>query len=519
MWTPVVETTSGPVRGLIKEGVPDFRGVRFGASTAGAGRFKPPRSPDPSPDVHDATEWGPRCPQKLFGDMTPPGGGRFPPRDLVIEGDAPMSEDCLFLNISTTGLDADKKRPVMVWLHGGGFSQGTSSIELMSGVNLARNGDGVVVTINHRLGLFGHLFLGEIGGEEYAASGNAGLLDIVLGLQWVRDNIARFGGDPANVTLFGQSGGNLKIACVLAMPAAKGLVHKAILQSVGRWVFPTRKQQSRRVSAILDQLGISADTLSGLHDLPAAAFVDLPGVLATGGADLGPVIDNVTLFDQPHDMKASGSWPDIPTILGFTADEAMIFPDIGGDPEFERLTEVDVRQRVETLIGHKADECLSLYEEVYPEYGFGYLWARICTDWMYFANWAAPIADRISTHSASPLYTYILDWRSPGFGGFYGAAHCCDIPFVFANTAEDPVLAGNSAEARHLGDVMSLAWMRFARSGDPNHDNLPTWPVYTPENREWMCFSAESHVEADPKRRERAFWSSITLPPMSGEYQ
>lgn len=514
MLSPILETNAGKVRGRVVDGVFDFRGLRYGASTAGSARFLPPRRPEAWVGVHEAATWGPMSPQMRLREMAPP--GRFPPSDLVIESDEPMDEDCLTLNLFTPEVDEGAKLPVMVWLHGGGFSQGTANLDLFDGGNLARTGRVVVVTVNHRLGLFGHLFLGDIGDDRYATSGNVGLLDLVLALEWVRDNIEQFGGDPDNVTVFGQSGGNAKISCLLAMPSAKGLIHKAILQSLGHWVYPNREEQTRRVLKVLDRLGLAPSDYGKLHDLTAEVLRTAQGVNPLGDLDLGPVIDGVTLFEQPHSLAGVQSSAAVPTILGCATEETMCFPQFGGDPCFEALTDEDVVTRMVPMAGERAKECVDLYRSLYPEESPGYLWSKMTTDAIYFAQWAIPQAERLlATTPNLPVYMYLMNWQSPGFDGFYRAAHCVDLPFVFNNTDSDPVLGGTSPSAHTLGRVMSTAWANFAHTGDPNHNSMPYWPKYSPHSRDVMCFSASTSCLKDPKSQELKFWSSVDMRPLS----
>jgi para-nitrobenzyl esterase len=287
---PVVETASGKVRGVLQAGTHTFRGIPYGASTAGSNRFMPPRKPEPWAGVRDAFENGPTAPQL---------GG--PPNPLILNHRQPAveGEDCLVMNIFTPGVNDGRKRPVMVWLHGGGFASGAGSAHSFDGNFLARSGDVVVVSVNHRLNIFGHLYLADVGGEKYADSGNVGLLDIVAVLEWVRDNVVHFGGNPGNVTLFGQSGGGLKISTLLAMPPAKGLFHKAIIESGSLLKGIHREDANKTTERILAKLNLQSNQVDELQKLPVdrllSAIDNRGSAPGTAPLNLAPVVDGRTL--------------------------------------------------------------------------------------------------------------------------------------------------------------------------------------------------------------------------------
>jgi len=327
--SPVVETASGRVRGVTSDGVHVFKGIPYGASTAGANRFMPPREPEPWTGVRDAIAYAGRSPQAAAGPQRPELATVWGPVDML-----PVGEDCLTLHVWTPALDGSK-RPVMVWLHGGAFSYGSANSPRYDSSNLARRNDVVVVAVNHRLNVFGHLDLSQIGGERFAQSGNAGLLDLVSALEWVREHAPRFGGDPGNVTIFGQSGGGGKVSALLAMPGAKGLFHKAIIQSGASVRFAERQRTTRLADAVLKHLDLGPDRLDALQALPlerlqeavapAQATLPRPPHPLLDRYNFGPMIDGSLLPSQPFDPAAPSASAGVPVMIGGTKDESAIF--------------------------------------------------------------------------------------------------------------------------------------------------------------------------------------------------
>src|SRR5882672_5522321 len=368
--SPVVETASGKVSGMAAGGVHVFKGIPYGAPTSGANRFLPPKKPEPWTGGREAIVYAGRSPQAAASAQRPELATVWGPVDTL-----PVGEDCLTLHVWTPALDASK-RPVMVWLHGGAFSYGSANSPRYDSTNLALRGDVVVVAVNHRLNVFGHLDLSQIGGERFAQSGNAGVLDLVAALEWVREHAARLGGDPGNVTIFGQSGGGGKVSALLAMPRAKGFFHKAIIQSGASVRFAERERTTRLADAVLRHLGLDADRLDALQALPlerlqeavapAQATLPRPRYPLLDRYNFGPVIDGSLLRSHPFDPGAPAVSDDVPILIGGTKDEASIFlaPD---DAVWDRtITEDDLRKRIAAVAGDATDALLTYYKRHYP---------------------------------------------------------------------------------------------------------------------------------------------------------
>jgi para-nitrobenzyl esterase len=363
---PIVETISGKARGSTLAGIHAFKGIPYGAPTGGAHRFQPPRPAEPWAGVRDALALGGRAPQWISAPTRRPGMATL----LGPVDTSPETEDCLNLHVWTPGLDSSK-RPVMVWLHGGAFHFGSANRAVTDGANLARRGDVVVVAVNHRLNILGHLDLSAIGGERYAHSGNAGVLDLVAALEWVRDNIGRFGGDPGNVTIFGESGGGGKVSVLLAMPAARGLFHRAVIQSGASVRVSTRERAAALAEAALQQIGVSRNSLDKLQMLPVEQLIAAitPAKQAVGRPDLplldrydfGPVVDRNDLPQQPCDPAPASFSDEIPLLIGDTKDEATRFL-ADDDAVWNRtLTEAQLRERLAAIAGSEADRLFDLY--------------------------------------------------------------------------------------------------------------------------------------------------------------
>jgi para-nitrobenzyl esterase len=495
-----VQTTSGALRGFIDAGVQVFKGIPYGASTAGANRFMPPRKRQPWSGVRDAFEFGGRSPQILGGE---------PAEMLPTDPREPLSEDCLMLNLWTPKADRGK-RPVMVWLHGGGFASGSGSYTIYSGRELARKHDAVAVSVNHRLNIFGFLYLAEFGGK-WAEASNAGILDVVAALEWVRDNVAAFGGDPGNVTIFGQSGGAGKVSTLMAMPSAAGLFHRAIAQS-GAAVTSTAKAQAvRTTEQVLQRLKISPSQLDSLQTLPMQTLIDVlrpaagaPAGPGGGGLNFGPVVDSRTLPSNPFDPTAPGQSARVPFLTGTTATEVTFFlPD-------ERLRPIDdaaLEARVKDTL--KVDDAgakrmIALYRKNQPGRDNIDLALRLETDASFFRGGVETQAERKAAQNGAPVYVYRFEYYSPVRGGRLKAMHCMEIPFAFDNLEAGAVYTGNSPAAQRLANQMSAAWVAFARTGNPSHKGIPAWTPWDAARRPTMVFgpSATTLVN-DPGREER----------------
>jgi para-nitrobenzyl esterase len=497
-----VETTAGKVRGTVRGGIHSFKGIPYGAPTGGANRFMPPQKPAPWTGVRDAFRYGHQSPQNMrFTDV-------LAPQADPSEG---FDEDCLVLNVWTPGPNDGRKRPVMFWIHGGGFAQESGSWPWIDGEALARRGDVVVITINHRLNVFGYLHLGDIGGERYAASGNAGMLDLVAGLEWVRDNIAQFGGDPGNVMIFGESGGGAKTCTLLAMPAAKGLFHRAAIQS-GAWLRGTPREDANETARmVLQELGISASNIDELQRVPvekllalkAGALGPLPprrGALRLGFA---PVVDGKILPSHPFDPVASPVSADIPLLVGCTEYESTLF--YLADESVFSLDEAGMRKRLEEMIDEPmASRAIETYRKAYPDATPSDLFLRLTSDRLARMD-SIRLAEHKHAQGKAPVFMYLFTWESPALGGKLRSPHTVEIPFVFDNT-DIPTVMTKAPTAKALAAKTSDAWIAFARSGDPNHPGLPKWPAYTPTERSTMVLDDTCQVVDDPGREARELW-------------
>ena len=494
--TEVVSTSNGPVRGYRAGGLHIFKGLRYAAPPLGALRFAPPQKPAPWTEPADALTLG--APAIQVG--VEPGGttGGKSAGDPPAPGQPGTDEDCLFLNVWTPGLTG--QRPVMVWLHGGGFANGSGGAAMYDGEAMARRGDVVMVTVNHRLNVFGYLHLGDLGG--HASSGEAGMLDIVLVLEWVKDNIAAFGGDPGNVTIFGESGGGMKVSLLLAMPAAAGLFHRAIVQS-GPWLKAvSRENATKHAKAFLDALGVKPGELDKLQSLSAAEIQAAAAKSAPPNviAGFSPCIDGVALPRDPFDPDAPAVSKDVPVMIGTNKDEATLF--LFADPRFGDYTEEDLAKRARQAHGDKADALVAALRETFPDYSPSHLTAQVQTVGMFWRD-SITLAERKKAQGGAPAYMYLLEWETPRGRGRLRSPHALEIPLMFDNVETARNFVGGGDDPQRLAEQMSEAWLAFARTGNPATPALPDWPAYDPDRRATMVFNLESRVVEDPYAKVR----------------
>jgi para-nitrobenzyl esterase len=505
---PVVETAYGKIRGYAHDGVYAFKAVPYGADTSGANRFMPPQKPAPWPGVRPCLYHGFVCPQ---AQRT---GWRNNEESWLFSwDDGTPSEDCLNLNVWTAGLGSGK-RPVMVWLHGGGFTAG-SSTELPSydGENLVRRGDVVVVSVNHRLNVFGFLNLAAFG-DKYALSGNAGMLDIVAALEWVRDNISRFGGDPGNVTIFGQSGGGGKVTALMAMPSAQGLFHRAIVESGSLLKAGTVESSSNLAERFLKQLNLGSADLEKLQQIPfeqlekASAEVGRMRPPASGIIDFrrldltrgwSPVAGTSALPAQPFDPKAPQMSASVPLLVGNTLNE---FINGINKPDAFKMTPDELQTNVRNAYGDQAAKILEVYRASYSNANNFQLWSVIGATLV--RSMALEQARRKAALNAAPVYSYRFDWQTPVLDGRPMAFHCSELAFVFDNTTRCQNMTGDGPRARSLAARMSDAWIHFARSGNPNHSGIPGWKPFDATTSGTMVFDDEcmfrEHLDDDTQK-------------------
>ena len=488
---PTVEISTGKIRGVMLGKVYAFKGVPYGASTDGGRRFMPPAPVQPWSGVKDTVAWGPEAPQGPHTEI---------PEVAATIPKTGVSEDCLHLNVWTNSLSG--KKPVMVWLHGGGFTSGSGSYTMYDGANLARKQEVVAITLNHRVNSFGFLYLADAGGTSYAHTGNAGMLDIVAALEWVRDNAAKFGGDPNNVTIFGQSGGGGKVSTLMAMPQAKGLFHRAIVQSGANVRGISRADAVKTAKTLMDKVG--AKSVADLQKMPMDQLI--AATLNTQGLRLGPVVDGQVLPGDPFDPTAPALSSEIPLLIGSAEFEVNFFPNAKFDPLDDAALHAAFKQA--TRAGDAdVDKLIAIYRKGRPGYSNLDLSQVVASD--NFRTGVITEAERKAAQPA-PVYMYYFRWRSPVHDGQLKAFHTLDIPFALGNVDEAKTMTGTGQDRYALEDKMNSAWAAFARTGNPNHKGLVNWPAFTASQRATMIFNNECAVVNDPNGEERVALSSLT---------
>ena len=498
------ETSRGRVRGAITDGIRTFKGIPYGASTDGPNRFRAAKPAVPWTGIRDALAYGPMCPQEI------------PPRSSLVaswEVRPLMSEDCLVLNIWTPALRDHHKRPVMVWIHGGGFSRGSGANPVYDGGNLARKGDVVVVTVNHRLNVFGHLYLARSGGSEYAESGNLGILDLVSALRWIHTNIAEFGGDPANVTIFGQSGGGAKVSVLMGMPQTRGLFHRAIVQSGSQLDGLTVDEASANALTFLKAVEVPVTDLARLQKLTFESILTaLRKIALTPGArpGFGPVVDGKFLPRAPWSPDGPAISANVPMMIGTTATETTAL--IGGnDPSVFSLDDASLRQRLSAWIpANEIDRVISGYRKSAPRATPSDLFFAVTTA-RRVRQHAWTQAERKAAQNAAPVWLYELDWQTPVDDGKWKSPHSLDLAFVFDNVARSESMVGRGDGPRALADQMSTAWLAFARTGNPNNKPSPQWTQFRPPDRATMVFDSISRAVNDYRGDERQLLAPLPL--------
>jgi para-nitrobenzyl esterase len=501
---PIATTAHGRVRGATDQGIHVFKGIPYGATTAGAARFHAPAPAAGWSGIRDALAYPPMAPQSIFAP-----GSLFASWTF----DKAISEDCLALNVWTPGLRDGAKRPVMVWFHGGDFSSLSGSRNVYDGVRLCRRGDVVVVTVNHRLNAFGYMYLAEAA-PQLAAAANPGMLDLVAALRWVHENIAEFGGDPGNVTIFGQSGGGGKVSTIMAMPDATGLFHRAIVQS-GSYARNAHLQAmspeegTRHARTLLAALEIPPGNTDALASLPMDTLVAAVAKVARGPnrAVWRPIADGTVLPAGPWWPAAPAVSAQVPLMIGTTATEMTMLIGMSDAATFT-LDEDGLRRRLaDWMKPEDADRLITVSHAGRPEASPSDLFFAIATAISFRAG-AWTQAGLKAAQNAAPVYLYELDWQTPVDDGKWHSPHSLDLALVFDNVAKSASMVGTGPDPQRVADRMSSAWIAFARTGDPATPELH-WPAWQPDSRATMVFDAESHVVNGFRDDERTLLAGL----------
>jgi para-nitrobenzyl esterase len=499
-----VATTAGKIRGTQAAGVYAFKGVPYGATTAGAARFQPPAKPKPWSGVREATELGPRSPQllSLFH-------GFVPVEVEAMDRDEMMGENCLVLNVWTPTLERERKLPVMVWLHGGGFTSGSGGFICYDGMQLAKKHDVVVVTVNHRLGALGYLYLAGLGAERYATASNVGNLDIIAALEWVRDNIATFGADPNNVTIFGQSGGGGKVSSLMAMPAAHGLFRRAIVQSGASVKGISRDAASHNAEQYLARLNLKPDQVEQLQTLPVDQLLKAANEGSGPPINWGPVVDGRSLPSDPFDPLAPELSGNVPLLIGTVETEVTFFPGQPLEPMDDATFHGKVKQLLRNPSDADVDRVIAAYRAGRRDRANTDLYLIMASD-ATFRQAILLEAERKAEQTQAAVYQYYFTWRSPVRDGKLRTYHTLEIPFVFDNVDACKSMTGAGADRYPLAEKMSTAWVAFARTGNPNHAGLAdVWVPYNNTRRATMVFNNECKLINDPYGSEQRLLHAV----------
>jgi para-nitrobenzyl esterase len=491
---PTVETQYGKVRGVEWNGIKTFKGVRYGASTAGANRYMPPREPAPWTGVFDAFDYGQIAPQI-------PTDRRSHYSGLILWDRQPggIGEDCLVLNLWTPSINDNAKRAVLVVFHGGGFASGSGNTIGFDGDQAARYDDVVVVSVNHRLSSFGFLGLGELGAPpEFKYAGVAGALDMVASLRWVKQNIGRFGGDPDRVMIFGQSGGGAKTSTLLAMPGAKGLFHRAGVQSGSALRLMTQEAAATSAEKLLNVLGIGK---GNIRDLQKLSFTQLLAAQATAQAGFSPVVGTDALPHHPFDPVAPPESADVPIIVGYTLDDAAL-----SMTNFD-LTEEALKEQIGKQLGPQADRVYRMYRDAFPSVTPYLIQARIATD-RRFRRSAIKQAELKAAQGAAPVYFYTWEWPVPAFDGKFGAVHGVDVGAAI-HDFRGAINGSGSKDGKQLVERFAAVWTGFAKDGVPRSTLTPAWPAYDADKRATMIFDVDTRVANDHRREFRLLWDEL----------
>jgi para-nitrobenzyl esterase len=494
-----VETASGRIQGLISSGVRQFKGVPYGASTAGVNRFQRPQAAKPWTGVRDCLGYGAVSPQIPFdvGHEY----ARLIQFDLNVALGG-MGEDCLHLNIWTPGTGRQDKRAVLFCIHGGGFAVCSGNHPMYDGAKLAQWGDVVVVTVTHRLSSFGYLNLVDLDPSgTWADASAAGMLDLVAALEWVRDNIENFGGDPNCVTIFGQSGGGWKVSTLLAMPAAQHLFHRAAIQSGSLVSHMPREAAAQVAQAFIGQLGLTPATLARIQGLPWTEI--LAAQTAIGAHAFVPSVDRTHIPVDPSEPTVAALSDHVPLIISTTLDDAGLF--------FNRfaMTEQELTDTLATAYGAQAALLEKTYRQHFPAKSPYLLYAQIITD-AGFRRFAHRQAEAKAARQRAAVYTYLWEWTCPAFDGKFGAVHAMDVAASMHNE-RDAILGSGSTEARRMCDALASALLAFAKTGDPNNSQIPQWPRFDVSQRSTLVFNRDTRVERDPYGALRELW--LKMPP------